>query len=102
MRPSRILFRTAFVALASSVAFASADATTYRGITNVRPGHVAWIYRDPDVGSPHVGYLKAGDLQVRTLACRHLAKGGWCHVMSRGTRGWVQDRFLKAAHVMRA
>ena len=84
-----------------AVAAGSAEAATYRRLVNVAPGHVAWMHRSPDRASPRVGYIKAGALRVHTLACRKLAKGGWCHVERRGTRGWVKDRFLASGAIMR-
>lgn len=101
MRPSRTLSRFALAVLVSSATAGGAEAAVYRNVANVKPGHVAWIYRHPDAASAHVGYLKAGALRVRTVGCRQLAAGGWCQVIRRGTRGWVQDRFLKADNVMR-
>lgn len=84
-----------------SSAFGSAQAASYRDVAGVQPGHVTWIYRQPDTASPRVGYLKAGALRVRTIGCKRLPAGGWCRVMRRGTRGWVQDRYLKADNLMR-
>ena len=78
-----------------------ADAAAYRRLVNVAPGHVAWMHRSPDPASPRVGYIRSGALRVHTLACRRLAKGGWCHVERRGTRGWVRDRFLTAGAILR-
>ncbi|RYB02446.1 SH3 domain-containing protein [Lichenibacterium ramalinae] len=78
-----------------------AEAATYRRVIAVAPGHVAWMHRAPDPASPKVGYLKSGALRVVTLGCRKLAKGGWCRVERRGTRGWVRDRYLATGAVMR-
>ena len=101
-RPSTSPLRPLVLAgLLCSAALGPAEAATFRNVANVAPGHVAWIYRHPDPASQRVGYLKAGALRVRTTSCMKLAKGGWCQVMRRGTRGWVQDRFLKADDVMR-
>ena len=102
MRLSRSISR-ALVLLACMfcAALGTAEAAGYRTVTHVRPGHVAWIYLHPDVASPHVGYLRADALHVRTSGCRTVVLGGWCRVMRRGTRGWVQDRFLKPETVMR-
>ncbi len=83
------------------LAAGSAEAASFRRVVNVAPGHVAWIHRAPDSASPRVGYLKAGVTNVQTLGCRSFAKGGWCHVQRRGTRGWVRDRFLGAGAVLR-
>lgn len=101
MRPSRILCRLVPVLLVASAMAGSAEAAAYRNVANVRPGHVAWIHAQPDAASPRVGYLKAGALRVRTVGCRQLVGGGWCRVVRRGTRGWIQDRFLKADNLMR-
>ena len=101
MRPSRTLSRLVLAALVSSAAASSAEAAVFRNVANVRPGHVAWIYSQPDSSSRKLGYLKAGALRVQTLGCQRLAAGGWCHVVRRATRGWVQDRFLKADNLMR-
>ena len=94
------LRRLALAAAVCCSAIGGAEAATYRSVTGVRAGHVVWMYRHPDTASPRVGYLKAGALQVRTVGCKRLAAGGWCRVVRRGTRGWVQDRFLKADTVM--
>lgn len=102
MRSSSTPFRMiTAVAIVFATLAGHAEAATYRSIANVKPGHVAWIYRQPDVASPRVGYLKSGAFRIRTLGCKQLAAGGWCQVMRRGTRGWVQDRFLKAGTTMR-
>ena len=91
------LLRTfAFAALLATAA-SPAGAAEYRSVQGVRPGHVAWVYRHPDAQSPHVAFLRPGASRVRTNACRKLVTGGWCRVTVRGTRGWVQDRFLKAS-----
>lgn len=88
--------------LALTAAPGAADAATFRNVTGVAPGHVAWIHLHPNAQSPRVGYLKAGALRIRTMNCKRLAKGGWCQVMRRGTRGWVQDRFLMPDRLMRS
>lgn len=95
--PSRAPSHGLAALLAAAVgATAPAGAAEYRSVVGVRPGHVAWVYRQPDAASPHVAYLKAGASRIRTTGCRRLAAGGWCRVTVRGTRGWVQDRFLRA------
>lgn len=101
MHPYRTVSRIALTAFVVAVAVRGGEAATYRNVANVQPGHVAWIYRQPDTASPHVDYLKAGALRVHTMSCKRLAAGGWCHVMRRGTSGWVQDRFLKVDNEMR-
>ena len=88
-------------ALLGSLAAGPAEAAMYRRVVAVAPGHVAWIHRSPDGASQRVGYLRSGTLRVLTFGCRKLAKGGWCHVERRGTRGWVQDRYLATGAVMR-
>ena len=99
--PTSPLRLAVLTGLLCSAALGPAEAAVYRNVGGVSPGHVAWIYRHPDPASQRVGYLKSGALRVRTLRCRKLAEGGWCQVIRRGTRGWVQDRFLKADSVMR-
>lgn len=103
LRPSlrALVTLTILTGSVGAVMPAFAEAPVYRNVTNVAPGHVAWMYAHPNSASARVGYLKAGALRVRTMNCRHLAKGGWCQVMRRGTRGWVQDRFLKPDTIMR-
>lgn len=95
--PSLAVAAGLFCALAAG----PAEAATYRKLVNVAPGHVAWMHRSPDPAAPRVGYIRSGALRVHTLACRKLAKGGWCHVERQGTRGWVQDRFLAPGAIMR-
>ena len=96
LRSSPALSRTfALAALLAAVA-GPAGAAEFRSVQGVRPGHVAWVYRQPDAASARVAYLRAGASHIRTTGCRKLAAGGWCHVTVRGTRGWVQDRFLRA------
>lgn len=99
--PKPSLRRLALAGLLSAAALSPAEAASFRDVAGVAPGHVAWIYRHPDPASRRVGYLKAGALRVLTTHCARSADGGWCQVMRRGTRGWVRDRFLKAASVMR-
>jgi uncharacterized protein YraI len=94
--PPRALPRTLALAVLLAAGFAPARAAEYRAVRGLRPGHVAWVYRQPDVASPRVAYLRAGNGHVRTTGCRKLAAGSWCRVVVRGTRGWVQDRFLRA------
>lgn len=103
IRPLRALSRLVLLAgLGLVTANGVAEASTFRNVTNVAPGHVAWIHLHPNAASPRVGYLKAGALRVRTTLCKRLAKGGWCQVTRRGTRGWVQDRFLMPDRLMRS
>ena len=99
--PKTVSSLLAAAALLGSLAAGSAEAATYRRVVAVAPGHVAWIHRSPDGASQRVGYLKSGTLRVLTFGCRKLANGGWCHVERRGTRGWVQDRYLAPGAVMR-
>ena len=68
--------------------------------SNIKPGHVAWIRSGPGIAYSKVGYLRAVSRHIRTMECKLVARDTWCHVEFRGTRGWVQDHYLRAPHVM--
>ncbi len=80
----------------------AAMGSVYKDVGGVAPGHVAWMHAGPGLSYQHVGYLQANATHVRTTNCGHLATDNWCQVHYRGTRGWVQDRFLRANTIMRS